>query len=196
MNKIDTLNCLYKVSQEGDVESFKMIYHHFFPRLFKFCIGIMHSKELAEEIVDDVLTNLWEKRNDLHKIENPDVYLYVAVKNKSLDYLSKNHLRETVDISTISNDYLLFNIDPEQLMITEEMKERIYEAIGQLPPRCKHIFSLIKEDGLKYKEVASILNLSVKTVEAQMAIAMKKLMTAVLIYTNEGSLHKNSDSVQ
>ncbi len=189
MERSDTLTCLYKISQENDVESFKMIYRHYFPKLFRFCMAIIHTKELAEEIVDDVFMNLWEKRSHLHKIENPDVYLYVAVKNKSLDYLSKNRLRETVDISTISNDYLIFNIDPEQLMITEEMKKRIHQAIDQLPPRCKHIFSLIKEDGLKYKDVASILNLSVKTVEAQMAIAMKKLMAAVLIYTNEDTFH-------
>lgn len=196
MERSDTLTCLYKISQENDVASFKMIYRHYFPKLFRFCMAITHTKELAEEIVDDVFMNLWEKRSHLHKIENPDVYLYVAVKNKSLDYLSKNRLRETVDISTISNDYLIFNIDPEQLMITEEMKKRIYQAIDQLPPRCKHIFSLIKEDGLKYKDVASIMNLSVKTVEAQMAIAMKKLMTAVLIYTNEDTLHKNSGTIQ
>lgn len=191
MDRSDTLTYLHKVSLENDMESFKMLYRHYLPVLFRFCMAIVHSKEIAEEIVDDVLMNLWEKRDHLHKIENPDVYLYVAVKNKSLDYLSKSHLRETVDISAVSNDYLIFNIDPEQLMITEEMKKRIYQAIDQLPPRCKHIFSLIKEDGLKYKDVASILNLSVKTVEAQMAIAMKKLMTAVLIYTNEDTLQKN-----
>lgn len=191
MNKLDTISCLYKISKENDVAAFKWLYSHYFPRLFRFCLAIVHTKESAEEIVDDVFLNLWEKRNHLHKIENPDVYLYVAIKNKSLDYLSKNHLRETVDISTISNEYLIFNIDPEQLMITDEMKKKIHQIIDQLPPRCKHIFLLIREDGLKYKDVASILNLSVKTVEAQMAIAMKKLMTAILIYTNEDTLQKN-----
>lgn len=195
MDRSDTLTYLHKVALENDVESFKMLYRHYLPVLFRFCMAMVHSKEIAEEIADDVLMNLWEKREYLHKIENPDVYLYVAVKNKSLDYLSKSHLRETVDISDISNDYLIFNIDPEQLMITEEMKRRIYQAIDQLPPRCKHIFSLIKEDGLKYKDVASILNLSVKTVEAQMAIAMKKLIIATLPFTQENILQQNEKNI-
>src|SRR5690606_15886415 len=126
---------------------------------------------------------------------NPDVYLYVAVKNNALDYLSKNRFRETVDISSLSSDFLVYHIDPEQKMITEEMRKTILQAVEQLPPRCKHIFSLVKEDGLKYKEVAEILNLSIKTVEAQMAIATKKLMAAILNYTSSGSLHKNENAV-
>lgn len=180
MNKTEIQSCLLKISNEGDAQSFKELYRFYFVRLFRFCMGIVHQKEPAEEIVHNVFMKLWEKRTLLSKIENPDVYLYVAVKNHSLDYLSKNRFKETVDISSISSDFLVFHVDPEQMMITEEMRKKIAEAIEQLPPRCKHIFCLVKEDGLKYKDVAAILNLSVKTVEAQMVIAMKKLMTALL----------------
>jgi RNA polymerase sigma-70 factor (ECF subfamily) len=60
-------------------------------------------------------------------------------------------------------------------MITEEMVRQIKKAVNDLPPRCKLIFKLVKEDGLKYKEVAELLNLSVKTIEAQMAIALRRL---------------------
>lgn len=195
MNKAEVLNRLNKISYEDDAKSFKELYRFYFVKLFRFCIGIVHNRESAEEIVHNVFMNLWEKRSHLHTIENPDVYLYVAVKNNSLDYLSKNRVRETVDISSISNEYLMFNIDPEKLMITEEMRKTIREAVEQLPPRCKHIFTLIKEDGLKYKDVAAILNLSVKTVEAQMAIATKKLMSAILLYTNEDSCKKNQAAI-
>lgn len=195
MDKAEILLCLQKVSKEGDAGSFKEIYRNYYPRLFHFCVTLVHAKGPAEEIVDDVFMNLWEKREFLHKIENPDVYLYVAVKNKSLDYLSKNHLRETVDISILGNELFKFHIDPEELMITEEMRKKIQQAIDQLPPKCKHIFLLIKEDGLKYKDVAAILNISVKTVEAQMAIAMKKMTTAILIYTGENAPYKSKGSV-
>jgi RNA polymerase sigma-70 factor (ECF subfamily) len=60
-------------------------------------------------------------------------------------------------------------------MITEEMVRQIKKAVNDLPPRCKLIFKLVKEDGLKYREVAELLNLSVKTIEAQMAIALRRL---------------------
>jgi RNA polymerase sigma-70 factor (ECF subfamily) len=64
---------------------------------------------------------------------------------------------------------------PESLLITRELQTRVQEAIDQLPPRCKLIFKLIKEDGLSYKEVAAILEISVKTVDAQLCLAFKKL---------------------
>src|SRR5690606_33705297 len=112
----------------------------YFLKLYRFCLGIVHNKESAEEIVHNVFINIWEKRKRLPVIENPDVYLYVAVKNNSLDYLSKNRFKETVDISSLSSDFLVFHIDPEQKMITEEMRMMISRAIEQLPPRCKHIF--------------------------------------------------------
>ena len=64
-------------------------------------------------------------------------------------------------------------------MITAEMMDRMHQAIESLPPRCKMIFKLIREDGLKYKEVGDILNISVNTIDAQMAIAVKKICTAL-----------------
>ena len=67
--------------------------------------------------------------------------------------------------------------DPEKLMITEEVFRQIRQAVNDLPPRCRLIFKLIKEDGLRYKEVAEILHLSIKTVEAQMAIALRRIKT-------------------
>jgi RNA polymerase sigma factor (sigma-70 family) len=66
-------------------------------------------------------------------------------------------------------------------MITSEMMVRMHQVIETLPPRCKMIFKLIREDGLKYKEVAEILNISVNTIDAQMAIAVKKICTALHI---------------
>lgn len=182
MNHLEIQQCLYKIASSEDALSFKRLYRHYFSRLLQFSFVIVHAKEPAEEIVNDVFINLWRRRAQLYKIENPDVYFYVAVKNKSLDYLSKNHLKESVDIHQLSEGYLQVSLDPEEIMITSELKTKIEEQIEQLPSRCKLIFKLIREDGLKYKEAAAILNLSVKTVEAQMAIAVKKL-SAILFKT-------------
>lgn len=195
MDKHEAVTCLQKISLENDERAFKMLYCYYFAKLFRFSIAIVHTKESAEEIVNDVFMNLWERRGRLHKIENPQVYLYVAVKNLSVAYLNKAQLRETVDISIVSNEYMKFTLDPEQMMITAEMRKKVEHEIEQLPPRCRLIFKLIKEDGLKYKEAAAILNLSVKTVEAQMAIAMKKLIPAIFPYTNEKRLQCNNKDV-
>jgi len=69
--------------------------------------------------------------------------------------------------------------DPEQLLITAEMINRIKEVINQLPPKCRIIFKLVKEDDLRYREVAEILDISIKTVENQVSIALKKIGSAI-----------------
>jgi len=67
------------------------------------------------------------------------------------------------------------------------MKQRMHKAIDALPPRCKMIFKLIREDGLKYKEVAQILNISVNTIDVQMAIAVKRICTALKLHKPQKS---------
>jgi RNA polymerase sigma-70 factor (family 1) len=159
--------------------TFEDLYRHYFVRLVRFCFSIVHVKEPAEEIVNDVFLNLWKKRDNLSEIDNLAVYLYVAVKNLSLNYLRNNHYPHTLEIEGRCDNYIQFNADPESLYLSSEAVQKVRTAIDKLPPRCKLIFSLIKEDGLKYKEVARLLDLSVKTVEAQLVIAIKKIASSL-----------------
>jgi RNA polymerase sigma-70 factor (ECF subfamily) len=164
-----------KLTALNDEPAFEQFYREYFIRLYRFCFSIIHQKEAAEEIVNDVFLNLWKQRNRSSEIENLDLYLYVSVKNLSLNCLRNNHFAHTIDIELTCNDHIHFAPDPETLLVSSENIKKINAAINQLPPRCKLIFKLIKEDGLKYKDVATLLNLSVKTVEAQLVIAVKKI---------------------
>ena len=162
--------------------AFEALYRTYFVRLFRFSYSITHQKEAAEEIVHDVFLKLWEKTVNTPSIStktisNPELYLYIAVKNRSLNYLRDNANLATVELSERCDPYIRFETNPESLFLGAETLQRLRTAINQLPPRCKLIFTLIKEDGLKYKDVAHLLDLSVKTVEAQLAIALRKLAT-------------------
>jgi len=175
-----------------DEMAFTQLYLRFGKRLIHFSMSLVRSKELAEELVEDVFVKLWANRLHINEIENLTVYLYVSVKNRSLNVLSQK-ARELI---TAPFDYLdtppgEFAADPYDLMITSEMMASMYQAIEELPPRCKMIFKLIREDGLKYKEVADILNISVNTIDVQMAIAVKKICTALHI-KNPSKLRQQS----
>ncbi len=180
MDQEDIRYCLEKIAQQGDVNSFKEIYSHYFIRLLKLSYTIVHSRESAEEIVNDVFVKLWKKKKELASINKPDVYFYIAVKNKSLDYLRKQNKKKVLDLALISASHLRTSTNPETIMLTNELRDKIKTAIDQLPARCKLIFKLVKEDGLKYKEAAAVLDLSIKTIEAQLAIATKKLSQTLL----------------
>ena len=162
----------------NDEQTFEKLYRQYFIRLFRFCFSIVHQKEAAEEIVNDVFLHLWRRQPSAEAIKNLEVYLYVATKNLSFNYLRDNHFLHTVDISERTAEYIQLDGDPESMLVNAETLHQLRTAISLLPPKCKLIFKLIKEDGLKYKDVALLLNISVKTVEAQLAIAMKKITTA------------------
>ena len=112
-------------------------------------------------------------------MENLKIYLYVATRNTAFNYLDKQKRTPTNSIDDLEAEFTSIYFDPEQLMITAEMLALIQKAIDQLPPKCKMIFKLAKEDGLKYREVAEVLSLSVKTVENQLAIALEKIGNTV-----------------
>jgi len=165
---------------ESEEQALAELYQQFHKKLQLFSKAIVRNDELAEELVEDVFVKLWCNRSRITEIENITVYLYVAVKNKSLNTLS----RKATELVTSGFDFLDIDVNdetpgPQDLMITAEMMQRMHKAIEALPPRCKMIFKLIREDGLKYKEVAEILNISVNTIDAQMAIAVKRICTAL-----------------
>jgi RNA polymerase sigma-70 factor (family 1) len=162
-----------------DQQAYKELYSLLYSYLFNFARAVVPSRETAEEIVSDVFVRLWERRKELEKVENLKVYLYVAIRNTAFNYLDKQKRTPTNSIDDLEAEFTSIYFDPEQLMITAEMLALIQKAIDQLPPKCKMIFKLAKEDGLKYREVAEVLNLSIKTVENQLAIALEKIGTTV-----------------
>jgi RNA polymerase sigma-70 factor (family 1) len=168
-----------RVAQFEDQKAYEELYVSHYVYLYNFAWSFVKSKQLSEEIVSDVFIKLWERRKDLAKIENLKVYLYVATRNIAFNYLDKQKRTPTNSIDDLEAEFTSIYFDPEQLMITAEMLALIQKAIDQLPPKCKMIFKLVKEDELKYREVAEVLNLSIKTVENQLAIALEKIGNTV-----------------
>lgn len=161
---------------EGNQEAFGQLYKLFYKRLLAFSLSLVRSSEIAKDVVQDVFIKIWSRRTRIAEIENLAVYLYVSVKNQSLNYLSekaKKLMTEPYDL--LQPEVEALQQDPHTLLITSEMLAALNQAIEALPPRCKMIFKLIREDGLRYKEVAEILNISVNTIDVQMAIAIKRI---------------------
>lgn len=176
---------LRRIQYEGDQSAFREFYLSHAPQLLNFAFVYIKSKFIAEEVVNDVFMNLWRSRQRIHEIANLRVYLYVGVRNGISSYFSRNKDWQHVDIDTVSEVSLEFTTDPEQQLITAELRKRIENAVAGLPPKCRVIFKMIKEDGLKYREVAEILHLSVKTVENQLTIAIRKISAEIYLCTGE-----------
>jgi RNA polymerase sigma-70 factor (family 1) len=168
-----------RIAYNNDANAYKELFLLYHKRLLNFSITITHSKESAEEVVSDVFLKLWINRSTLATIKNFHLYIYIVTKNLSINRTLKEKKEQSFSLDeTVVNTKNIY-FDPEQLMITSEMQKRIWLAIETLPPKCQLIFKLIREDGLKYKEVAELLNLSQKTIENQMTIALKRISESI-----------------
>ncbi|MGO4293603.1 RNA polymerase sigma-70 factor [Chitinophaga sp. RAB17] len=164
-----------QIARYDDEQAFSRLFRHLYDRLLHFCIRYVHVKEAAEEIVSDVFVKLWNRRTELEPIINLEVYLFVAVKNHSLNYLEQySHLR-IVPLSGSDTADLRNSVDLERDLEWKEMRFKMDKVVSSLPAQCRRIFQLIKEDGFKYKEVAEILGISPRTVETQLFRAMRRL---------------------
>ncbi|MET0244067.1 MAG: RNA polymerase sigma-70 factor [Flavitalea sp.] len=163
---------------EDDV-AYRELYFRFFKPLLHFASSFVSSHETAEEIVSDVFIRVWQNRSHLTEIRNLRVYLYVCTKNNAIRSMESQQRQQALSLEEVGVDLRSPAQDPEALMITGEMITRIETAVNGLPPKCKMVYKLIKEDRLKYKEVAQILDISVKTIDNQLAIALKKIAAAI-----------------
>ena len=170
--------CL-QIAESDDEAAFGELFKLYYPRLLLFARAILKNRESAEEAVEDVFLKLWENRKVLPAINNLNYYLLVLVKHKSLDYLEKMKSHALVSFDDVDLDIGAMQMDPETTLISAENIRIIRSVINALPPRCKLIFLLIKEDGLKYRETADLLNVSIKTVETQMSLALSKIGNAL-----------------
>jgi RNA polymerase sigma-70 factor (family 1) len=179
LSAVELKNLQDRIAVHNDQHAFSQLYISGMPFLLQFANSIIKNKELAEEIVSDVFIKIWQKRGTLDKIDNFKLYLYISTKNTALNYLSRHFRKDTISLDEMSLNVTTSPYNPEQLLITSEAVKKIDAEIQKLPPRCKIIFKLVKEDGLRYNDIASLLNISVKTIDNQMAIALKKISSAI-----------------
>ncbi|GAA3928086.1 RNA polymerase sigma-70 factor [Chitinophaga oryziterrae] len=190
MRNDEQIRSLFEKVCNDDMQAYNELYLALCNRLLHFSAAIVSSFHLAEEVVSDVFIAIWQKRHQLTHVQNPAVYLYVITKNLSLNTLrqQRRHLHASLELLDISA--LQIAPDAESGMISSEVSGKIEAAIRSLPARCQLIFRLVKHDQFSYREVAELLNISPKTVDAQLTIAIKKV-TETLRFDLSGEVAKS-----
>ncbi len=159
---------------QGNRSAFESLFKSYYSNLCGYALKYVWELDQAEEIVQDLFFNLWNKRSDLYISSSIESYLFRAVRNACLNYLKHKKVRENY-ASSMQDTY-----NPGQGLVdnpleTLELQKKIDDSIEVMPPERKKIFLMSRYDGLKYKEIAEKLGISVKTVEAQMGKALKFL---------------------
>ena len=174
-----------RICFDDDVKAFESFYYLLYDALVRFSMMYTHQREEAEEIVTNVFVKSWINRSNMQHIERPDTYFFVAVKNQSLNYIKKYSAIRVVQAedSDSGEVNLIDTSDPQMQLEKKELHFYMDQSIDALPQQCRIIFKLIREDGLKYKEVAEILNISPRTVQTQLFRAMQKLTACLAGYS-------------
>lgn len=163
---------IYQRIKEGDKRAFKALFQTFYPRLCIFAGQITKNPSEAEEIVQELFVQLWNDRSNLDIHTSLENYLCRSVKNKCLNHLKHTRIADDIKIK-IHNKHIV--PDPEAVYTASELLLKIENCIELLPEKRKEIFRLNRQEGLRYKEISQKLNISVKTVETQMTLAIKTL---------------------
>lgn len=172
--------------KSGEEASFEKVYRYYYPRLIYFAKQYVLDAEASKNIVQDVFTELWAKRITLHEDTNLQAWLFTVTKNKSLKTISQLKSRQNYDNYLKSrqlevNFKSLSEFDTSNLVF-EELQAQIQASIEKLTPACRKVFEMSRFEDKKNKEIAEELNLSVKTVEAQISKALRTLKTDLKNY--------------
>lgn len=177
----DTLNYLWDKFQHNDPQSFDKLFTDYYVNLCRFAYTYVKDEDLSEEIVQEIFIGLWEQRSTLKIKTNIRSLLYTSVKNRSLNYLRDQHTRLAHE-DEFAKEHASKVSHIINFCEREELNNLINQAIAELPDQCRIIFEMSREQNLTYKEIATKLNISQKTVENQMVIALKKLRTKLAPY--------------
>lgn len=160
-------------------KAFKALYIAYYDKLLRFVSIYIDQSFEAEEIVSDTFMCIWESRKSLTDVSNINAFIYMIARHKAISYYRKQHM-EMVSLDDIRIDLFKDTVtNPEDNFIHQEEIRQLNCAIESLPTKCKEAFKLVREDKLKYKEVAEIMNISIKTLETHLGTAIKKLRSTL-----------------
>lgn len=156
----------------GNKIAFDQLFLEYYSFLCNYAFQFLHEKDAAEEVVQEMFFQLWEKRESLDIRSSIKSYLFQSVKNRCLTLLKHLTVREEYKVHNQTN----IAYQEQQISdLNSELATMIEVAVNELPEERQKVFRLNRYEGLKYQEIANHLGISIKTVEAQMSKALKYL---------------------
>ncbi|WP_423128336.1 RNA polymerase sigma factor [Gaoshiqia sp. Z1-71] len=171
---VEEMNQLTKRIRQGDIKAFDLLYAQFSERLFGFAFSMLKNHEDAKEVVQETFLKLWKKRDQLDSSQSVKALLFSVSYHIVIDLLRKR-LKENQYLQELHARFAENEPGADHLADYNELNNELQKAISALPEQRKKIYQLSREEGLSHKEIAGILNISVKTVENQINLALKTI---------------------
>jgi len=170
---VDEIHLLERI-RAGDSDAFDAVFRANYAALVGSAERILGRRDVAEEIVQDVMLELWRRRETLAVEDSLRGYLFRATRNRSLNHLRHGAIEKRAEPELAANR-AESGSSAHAALVEEEIEVAVKRAVADLPARCREVFELSRMHGLRYSEIATTLGISVKTVEAQMGKALRLL---------------------
>jgi RNA polymerase sigma-70 factor (family 1) len=155
--------------KNGNEQAFENVFKNYYQSLCRYAVGILNDKDEAEELVQNMFVNYWEKREVIAINVSLKSYLFKTVNNLCLNNLKHQKVKKNYEQYSFNTMDLVSKNDN----FKDDLQNQINIAIENLPPQCKLIFTMSRFEDLKYREIAEVLDISEKTVENQMGKALR-----------------------
>ncbi len=165
---------LVALIRAGDIEAFEKVFHSFADRLYYFAYRYLRNQCDAEELVQDVFVKLWENRKNLDEKLSFSGYLFTIARNTIFNQ-SRKKVNERAYFDYVKTFITSSSSKTEEDLIYADVKAIVDKVVEELPPQRKRIYKMSREKGLTYREIANEINLSERTVEAHLRLALKTL---------------------
>lgn len=162
---------LFALIRKNDINAFELVYHKYWSKLYLSAYNVVRNKQVSEDITQEVLVNLWLKRESL-QVTALYAYLYTAVRYQVFNNIRSGKVR-TSRLNKLNE--LFSNNDGEGLLSEKEINRLLEKGIAELPEKCRQVFIMSRKQHLSTKEIAAKLGISPKTVENQLTIALNRL---------------------
>lgn len=171
MNTQTDLELFAKILHD-DEKAFSELFNRYYSGLCVYAFQFLHDDQKTQELVQEVFVQVWVKRKEIQVHSSVKSYLFRAVKNQLINWVNHQKVEQKY-LEMIRSEQE--QLQPGQYFLEVDLQQKIEASVEALPPKRKEIFKLSREEGLTYREIAEKLEVSVKTVETQMGLALKQL---------------------
>lgn len=159
--------------RSGDHDAFDAFFRQWYEPVVRVAHRVLRDQGVAEEIAQDVFLELWRRKDSLPDGSSVPAYLMQSARNRALNHL--RHLKVQQKSQVHVEAFYEPTVATDDEALSEELMTAIHEAVAALPPRTREVFALSRERHLRYAEIADLLGISVKAVEANMSRALRHL---------------------
>jgi RNA polymerase sigma-70 factor (ECF subfamily) len=173
---------IFEAIRRDDKGAYETVFREYYRPMTAYAFRFLGDLPASESIVQDVFLRLWQKRKEIMITSSLQNYLFRSVKNLSINYIEHEKIKSGYQAMVIKNES--DRSEYSEFFLEFGLKQKIETAISALPEKRQEIFRLAREEGLKYREIADRLEISVKTVETQMTLSMKQLRESLKEFKN------------